>query len=79
MKIIKEGNLGLLKRTKRFECRECGCVFEADKGEYKESNCQWELEVTCVCPCCGNTVLEYKKITNANNLDNNKLEELYFL
>jgi len=35
MKIIKEGNLNKLKKIKRFECRECDCIFDADKNEYK--------------------------------------------
>ena len=35
MKIIKEGDLNKLKKIKRFECKECGCIFEADKNEYK--------------------------------------------
>lgn len=32
MKIIKEGNINA---TKRFECKRCGCIWEADKGEYE--------------------------------------------
>lgn len=35
MKIIKEGKPKeelkvILNKTKRFECKTCGCVFEAD-------------------------------------------------
>lgn len=54
MNIIKEGidTVELLRRellgTKTFECKICGCVFEADKDEYK---CVRTV-CTCVCPNC---------------------------
>ena len=35
MKIIKDGNLRKFKETKRFTCKYCDCVFEADNTEYK--------------------------------------------
>ncbi len=53
MKILKEGNLELLKQTKRFSCSYCGCEFEADKGEYKTTNQYNEYYHSCKCPCCG--------------------------
>lgn len=34
MKIIKSGDLRKFKETKRFTCKHCGCVFEADNTEY---------------------------------------------
>ncbi len=53
VKIIKEGDPGRLKATKRFQCDECGCVFEADKDEY-QSDMQYNTAYFyCKCPCCG--------------------------
>ena len=34
MKIIKRGDLNRINKTKRFECNKCGCIFDADEGEY---------------------------------------------
>lgn len=50
MKIIKQGKSkeelkAILKKTKCFECKTCGCVFEADY---------------CECPNCGNRANEVK-------------------
>ena len=56
MKIIKEGDLNKLKRIKRFECKECGCIFEAEKDEYKEGSQYNETYYYCACPCCNQTV-----------------------
>lgn len=33
MNIIQKGNPNYPKQIKRFVCK-CGCVFEAEKGEY---------------------------------------------
>jgi len=55
MKIIREGNVKRLLKTKRFTCKECGCVFEANKGEY-ESGVQYNEEYFyCQCPTCKRT------------------------
>lgn len=55
MNIIVEGDCSRLKKTKRFECEECGCIFEADKDEYKYCGSQREGdEWYCICPTCGN-------------------------
>ena len=54
MYIIKEGFDGveLLRRElfgiKTFECKVCGCIFEADKDEYKCVH----AECACTCPNC---------------------------
>lgn len=53
MKIIKEGDLTKLNETKKFYCRACGCVFEANKGEYIEEELQINAIFLCECPCCG--------------------------
>ena len=61
MKIIKVGNTD--KKTKQFTCDECGCVFEANKGEYRFAN-QMEamhvgIEAVCECPYCKSNVSKY--------------------
>ena len=60
MKIIKEGDLNRVKKIKRFECDVCGCIFEADKTEYKPTpglaQQRGEGSYRCTCPCCENEV-----------------------
>ena len=56
MKIIKEGNLDKLMRVKRFKCKECGCIFEAEKDEYKRGRQYNGTYYYCACPCCNQTV-----------------------
>lgn len=52
MKIIKEGDLNKLKKIKRFECKECGCIFEAEKNEYKHGSQYNDTYYYCECPFC---------------------------
>ena len=40
IKIIKPGKIP--DTTKRFECSRCGCIFEADKGDYADRENQEE-------------------------------------
>lgn len=56
MTIIIEGDLNRLNKVKRFICRECGCVFEADKTEYTADSQYNDIYYKCTCPTCGNTV-----------------------
>lgn len=61
MKIIKCGHID--KKTKKFTCKECGCVFEANKGEYRLAD-QMEymhdgIEAVCICPHCKSKVSKY--------------------
>lgn len=56
MKIIKEGDLKKLKKIKRFECKECGCIFEAEKDEYKRGSQYNEEYYYCACPYCNQRV-----------------------
>ena len=64
MKIIKQGKTkdelkAILNKTKRFECRICGCIFEADEGEYTHNSHQYnETVYYCKCPNCGKDALE---------------------
>lgn len=63
MKIIKQGNYDP-NRTKRFECKNCGCIFEADKSEYKDYFQYNQTDYYCECPTCGISV-QWKDV-NAN-------------
>lgn len=54
MRIVKEGVMSEKFRIKRFECDECGCVFDATNSEYRvvRGNMD-EILAECSCPCCG--------------------------
>lgn len=62
MKIIKEGNKSILSKIKRFECHDCGCVFEADKNEYQCGEQYNQEYYYCVCPYCKHTTYNEVKI-----------------
>lgn len=52
MKIIKEGNPDVIRRRIRFTCKRCGCIFDADFGEYYIDSWRNEEHYRCECPCC---------------------------
>lgn len=54
MKIIKRGDpAALAKLTQRFECKRCGCIFEATWSEYDEAHVWKNRDMrTCECPEC---------------------------
>jgi len=52
MRIIKEGDLSRLSTVKRFECPDCGCVFEASGCEYLRSMLGGKTVCECNCPTC---------------------------
>ncbi len=60
MKILREGVIPIT--TKRFECSNCGCIFEADENEYEMVSNQMEFlesngaSYKIICPTCGHTV-----------------------
>lgn len=62
MKIIKEGKVPT--GTKRFECKECGCIFEADKSEYVfPSSLAFQRDgivAECKCPTCNRFAFAYE-------------------
>lgn len=65
MNIIKQGKTkeelkAILNATKRFECKTCGCIFEADKGEYETEEVQIYSYHYCNCPNCGQKANEVK-------------------
>lgn len=57
MKILKEGNIEKINKTKYFLCRNCGCVWTANKDEYKTDTQYNQEYYTCKCPFenCGET------------------------
>lgn len=62
MNILRNGDLDRLKRIKRFICTDCGCIFEAEKTEYKnESNQRDGVQFSCKCPTCGKTCYNYDR------------------
>ena len=51
--------------AEEFCCTNCGCIFEAEKGEYTIPR-NWYAEkhgdsvpIECECPCCHEIVCEY--------------------
>ena len=52
IKIIKPGKKP--DTTRRFECADCGCVFEGERGDYQTvHNCDNTLAIAMKCPTCG--------------------------
>ncbi|MCM1276045.1 MAG: hypothetical protein NC299_11900 [Lachnospiraceae bacterium] len=58
MEIIKNGDLNRLKRTIRFECNKCGCIFKANTDECTAEQQYNDVYFYCGCPCCGARVYE---------------------
>jgi RNase P subunit RPR2 len=58
LRIIKHGDVNRLKQIKRFECKSCGCIFEADNSEYKHEFSQREMcgWYSVQCPTCNKYV-----------------------
>ncbi len=47
--------------VRRFRCKRCGCVFEADKRKYKVEEQLFNCVYYCKCPCCSNNAFEERK------------------
>lgn len=59
MEIIKQGNIEQVIESKMFECKRCGCVFKAVRGEYESKmDCRNDIYYLCDCPTCGKTVYQ---------------------
>ena len=58
IKIIKPGKKP--ETVKRFTCRHCGCVFEADEGDYELvfNFCNGNYVLKVDCPDCGYTAIK---------------------
>ena len=65
IKIIEPGNLDKLYKVIRFECPDCGCIFEADQRDYKSPEPMAALhdgiEAICECPFCHRDVEAYNE------------------
>lgn len=52
MRIVQHGKT--IPEEKRFNCNTCGCIFYAEKGEYKrESDFRNDSYFHAICPECG--------------------------
>lgn len=65
MKIIKQGmskaEIEKIKNiVKRFKCRTCECIFEADKTEYESEEEYTYMRYYCKCPNCGDNAFELR-------------------
>ena len=58
MNIIKQGDPDRAKGVRRFECKKCGCIFEATAKEYQHSSQYNEFYTYCKCPCCNTYVYQ---------------------
>ena len=62
MKIIQEGDKAKLVKARRFTCRACGCVFEANETEYTVGNDYRNGALySCQCPTCGRWAYAYDR------------------
>lgn len=67
MEVIKHGNPDRIKQTKLFECKECGCIFKANIGEYRERySHQSDFRLVCTCPDCNSEADEVRISLNAD-------------
>jgi RNase P subunit RPR2 len=62
MKIIKHGDLKRLDTVRRFTCSACGCVWDANKNEYRVEFGLNESVTVCECPTCGLSAYDGRRI-----------------
>jgi hypothetical protein len=62
VEVIQHGDPDRLKRTKRFVCTECGCIFKCDKEDYKISSQYNETRYYASCPDCKHSAYEETEI-----------------
>lgn len=63
MKIITPGDPDARRKKylKIFTCTLCGCVFEAEAGEYESRAAGYnETDYVAVCPCCGENTYNWR-------------------
>lgn len=71
IKIIKPGKELNLHRTRRFTCLLCGCVFDADHGDYDtivgqyDETVYWAFCPNCHHSTCRSELLE-KEVSDGN-------------
>ena len=64
MRIILDGDISKAQAWVKFTCPDCGCVFEAQKGEYRQ-RCEnkkngFDRWFYADCPCCKREVSHMK-------------------
>lgn len=52
VKIIKPGSNEKIRGTKTFYCKNCGCIFKADKEDYHSASHYNDFYFVCPCPYC---------------------------
>lgn len=57
MKVLVEGTLTKLPRSRRFECPDCGCLFIASMHEYVREQAGDHWVAVCNCPTCKRLVV----------------------
>lgn len=55
IKIIKPGKIKNPRDTRRFTCLLCGCVFDADRGDYEAFDQYQTTDYAAICPTCHHT------------------------
>jgi rubredoxin len=62
MKIIKPGRPPEKEKPHRFECWQCGCVFETaeDESAFVRGTQYNVAYIQCACPSCGMPASEVK-------------------
>lgn len=72
MKIIKKGRRDYLysKNIIRFNCHDCGCIFEADSTEYTSVLKDGTYYAICHCPCCDKRLSKFNVEKTIENWDN---------
>ena len=62
MKIIKAGDVTRMQAIRRFSCEHCGCIFEADRTEYRtEHDFRNDALYVHPCPTCGRDVMAHRE------------------
>lgn len=61
MNILKHGDPDRIKAKKQFICYNCGCEFEAEKGEYFTRVGWFETSYFCTCPDCNEVASEVNR------------------
>lgn len=68
MNILKHGDPDRIKAKKQFICYNCGCEFEAEKGEYFTRVGWFEPSYFCTCPDCNEVASEVNRKDDSRGL-----------
>ena len=57
MRVLRNGNPDVARPVVRFQCKNCDCLFEAERHEYSAVNDYRNgYYYRARCPCCGKDV-----------------------